>query len=198
MPHSEPLIDRMIKEAVQYLLDARTQALTVAALSQRTGVDLAVLHTLFADDHALSEAVGNYVAIQLTDAMSRAVAAAPCGDNRAALIALGAAHVAWARKNRELYGVVSARLLMTDGGSWAFHRYDSSFVPLVRQFLGETHGQTTRRAAMARSFIFGITALALEERLDVWLRPDSSIDHEMMATISDFVDMLLSWVPRQH
>ena len=40
--------------------------------------------------------------------------------------------------------------------------------------------------------------MALEERLDVWLRPDSSIDHEMMATISDFVDMLLSWVPRQH
>lgn len=195
MPPSEPQIDRMINEAIQCLLEVRAHRLTVEELAERTGVELSALHTLFPDDRALTEAVGNYVAVQLADAMSRAVATAPPGDNRAALIALATAYVTWARQNRGLYGIVSERLLTTDGGAWAFHRYDASYVPLVRRFLGETDGRASHRAAIGRSFLFGITTLALEDRLGVWMRPGAPAEDEMAATIADFIDMLMAWQP---
>ncbi|WP_134724684.1 TetR/AcrR family transcriptional regulator [Paracoccus luteus] len=195
MPPSEPQIDRMINAAIQCLQEVRAHRLTVEELAERTGVEVSALRTLFADDRALTEAVGNYVAVQLTDAMSRAVATARPGDNRAALIALATAYVTWAQENRGLYGIVSERLLTTDGGAFAFHRYDASFVPLVRRLLGETEGRASHRAAIGRSFMFGITTLALDNRLEVWMRPGTSAGDEMAATITDFIDMLMAWQP---
>src|SRR5690606_14595415 len=83
----------------------------VDEVADRAGIPRSEARAIFPEDAVLNESVAGYAMVQLADALTRALIAAPPGDNRAALIAISQAYVDWARGNRALYGAIATRLL---------------------------------------------------------------------------------------
>ena len=71
-------------------------------------------------------------------------------------------------------------------------RYDASFVPLVCRFLGEDPQQPTRKLAIARALISGLTQLTLAGHFDLWMKQGGDLNTELRATIEAGVRMLLT------
>lgn len=191
---SEPTImKRMVTAAVDYLHECHDRTVELTEIAARAGVPMDSAREVFADDDALDEAIGTYGILQLSDVVTRALVAVPQGDPRASLIALATAYLTWAQANRKLYYVLTTQLVQPRRTDSVIRLYDASFVPLVRRFLGEQDpARATRRAAMARSFLFGLTDLALEDHLDLWLLPNEDTQAELIATIEDFVTLILA------
>ena len=189
-------MDRLLLSAVDQLSAIPTFRVRVDEVADRAGIPRQKARAIFPDDAALNEALAGIAMVQLADAMTRALVAAPSGNNRAALIGLCEAYVDWARRNRVLYGAIANRVLQPSGADSIVRRYDASFAPLVRRYLSEDKpGTRTRRAALARAALFGLTDLILEQREDTWLPPHQDLDAEISATIAELVDTLLAAVP---
>ncbi len=186
-------MDRLLHSAVDQLRELPAFRVRVDEVADRAGIPRGEARAIFPEDAALNESLAGFAMVQMADAMTRALIAAPSGDNRAALIGLSEAYVNWARRNRALYGAISSRLLQPSDADSIVRRYDASFAPLVRRYLGEdSPGTSTRRAALARAALFGLTDLVLERRETIWLLPHQNLDAEISATIAELVDMLLA------
>ncbi len=189
-------MDRLLHSAVDQLREIPTFRVRVDEVADRAGIPRQEARAIFPEDAALNESLAGFAMVQMADAMTQALIAAPGGDNRAALIGLSEAYVNWARRNRALYGAISSRLLQPSGADSIVRRYDASFAPLVRRYLSEDKpDNTTRRAALARAALFGLTDLILERRETIWLLPHQDLDAEISATIAELVDLLLTGRP---
>ena len=185
-------VDRMVHAAVERLHESRNITVNLADIAAFAGVELDAAKALFPDDDALDEAIGSFGIMKLSDAMNRALIAAPRGDNRAALIALANAYIDWARDNRSLYYVLTTRLMQPRRVNSIVRKYDAGFVLLVRRFFGDDDVAPTRRAAIARAFLYGFTDLVLEDHLELWMLPNDDPAAEVRATVEEFVDILLN------
>ena len=188
---STATVDRMVHAAVTMLERCRVTTVEVDEIADAAGIDRAAARQIFPDSDALDEAIGTYGVLKLSDALNRALVAVPSGDNRGSLIALGQAYVRFARQNPTLYNVLTTIILQPKRTNTLVHKYDASFVPLVRRLLDETDEAPSSRAGMARAFLYGMTDLALGNHLSLWL-PEGE-DHEagVDRLIVDFVDMLV-------
>lgn len=190
------VMDRLLHSAVDQLREVPAYLVKVDEVADRAGIPRSEARAIFPEDAVLNESVAGYAMVQLADALTRALIAAPPGDNRAALIAISQAYVDWARGNRALYGAIATRLLQPSNADSIVRRYDASFAPLIRRFLGEDGPDTTtRRAAIARATLFGLTDLILERRENIWLLPNPDFNAEISATIVEFVDILIASLP---
>ena len=195
--HSSAM-DLMVAAAVSHLHECEIKCVEVDEIARRAGIDSVTARTIFPTDDALGKAVDTYGMLRLSDAINKASVAAPPGDGRSALIGMMQAYVDWARANPMLYLMLSTRTLQFPGSPGIVRRYDASFVPLIRRYLGETEDvSATRRAAMLRSFLSGLTHIVLDAHLPLWSLPNDNPDAEIAATIEDFVDMLLTAPPAQ-
>lgn len=191
-------MDRMVAAAVARLQECESQSADVGDIARRIGVDIDAARSVFPTDAVLAEAVDTYGIVQLADAITQALVAAPPEDNRAALIALFTAYLNWARENPKLYSTLLIRTLQSTDHSSILRRYDASFVPLVRRYLGETEGvPPTRRATFVRALLLGLGHLAADGHLWLWTPPHEDAEAELSATVIDFVDMLLAAGPAQ-
>lgn len=180
------LSDRIVAAAVSHLEDCWSESIDLNDVARRMGVEPELVSSIFPDSAALNEAVCMVGVARLSDRMNRELVAAPT-DPRGALTALAWGYVSWARDNPRLYRIVSGPL---DDNALA-RRYDASFVPLIRRFLGETEGSSSRRLAIARSLISGVTQLVLAGHFDLWMPEGSDLDTELRASIAEGVDLLI-------
>ena len=194
--HSSAM-DLMVTAAISHLQDSGRRSIHVDEIAQHAGVDAAAARRMFPTDEALGEAIDTYGMLRMSDAINKALVAAQPGDSRSALFGLMQAYVDWARANPMLYMALATRTLQFPGSPNIVRRYDASFVPLVRRYLGEMHGAETRRAAMLRGFLLGLAHLVLDDHLPLWTLPNNDAEAEITATIKDFVDMLLEAAPPQ-
>lgn len=192
---TDSMIDRMILAAIDQLHERRVTRIDMADVARRVGIDLDVARTMFKDEDALDEAIGTFGIARLADEMTRALVAVPIGDDRASLIALARAYIHFALENPKLYCVLTTQVLQPRQTDSIARLYDASFVPLVRRFLGETDCPPSRRAVIARAFLYGFTDLALEDHLELWLPSTGDSEADLMATVEDFVDLLLAAGP---
>lgn len=195
--HSSTM-ELMVAAAISHLRDCETQSVDVDEIARRAGVDAVTARTIFPSDDALGEAIDTYGILRLSDAITRALVAAAPGDHRAALVAMIQAYLGWARANPMLYLVLATRTIQFPGTPNILRRYDASFVPLVRRYLGESGDlPSTRRAAMLRAFLLGLAHLVLDDHLPLWTLPNDDAEAEIRATIEDFVDLMLATTPAQ-
>lgn len=192
---STSTVDRMVDAAVRCLHAHRGVRVSVAEVAAEAGVPQEVAEHLFPDDQALDEAIGSFGIMKLSDAMNRALVVVAPGDNRAALAAIACSYLLWARDNRDLYYVLTTQMMQPQRVNSIVRKYDASFVTLVRRFLGESDAAPTRRAAIARAFLYGFTDLALDDHLELWMLPHTDVIAELRATIEDFIDILLGPAP---
>lgn len=185
-------MDLMVATAISHLQECQTKSIDVEEIARRAGVDPAVARKVCPTNEALGTAIDTYGMLRMSDAINKALVAAPAGNNRSALIGLVRAYLDWARANPMLYLVLATRTMQFPGSHNIVRRYDASFVPLVRRYLGESEdAPATRRAAMLRGFLLGLAHLVLDDHLPLWTMPNGDAEGEITATIEDFVDMLL-------
>lgn len=184
-------VDRMVQAAVDQLYSCRVTTVDVDEIAHLAGIDIEIARRIFPDNDALDEAIGTYGVLRLSDALNRALVAAPTDDNRSALIALALAYIRWARDNRELYYVLTTIILQPKHTNSIVHKYDAGFVPLVRRFLGEDDQDASCRAGIARAFLYGMTDLTMSTHLRLWMRPGHGAEAEIEAMVVTFIDMLM-------
>lgn len=188
----------MVTTAVSHLQECQSRLIDVEEIARQAGVDPVTARTVCPTDEALGNAIDTYGMLRMSDAINTALVAAPPGDSRAALIAMMQAYMDWARANPMLYMVLATRTLQFPGSPNIVRRYDASFVPLVRRYLGEAEdAPETRRATVLRGFLLGLAHLVLDDHLPLWTLPNDDPEAEIRATVEDFVDMLLRAAPSQ-
>lgn len=184
-------VDRMVHAVVKELHNCRVISVDVAEAARLADVDPDTARHLFPDNDALEEAVASFGIMKLSDAMNRALLAVPADDSHAVLGAMARAYVRFALDNRELAHVLTQRLMQTDRTNSIVWRYDRGFVPLVRRFLGEPDENPSRRATMARAFLFGLTDLAVHGHFELWKTEGADYMADIDATIDDFSTLIL-------
>lgn len=190
--HSSTM-DLLVDAATSYLQECQTRSIDVEEIARRAGVDPALARTVCPTNEDLGVAIDTYGMLRASDVINKALVAAQPGDNRGALIGLIRAYLDWARANPMLYLTLATRTIQFPGENNIVRRYDASFVPLVRRYLGESEdAPSTRRAAVLRGFLLGLAHLALDGHLSLWTLPNVDVEAEITATIEDFVDLLLS------
>ena len=188
---SPSTVDRMVQTAVVRIHASHIKSIDVAEIARLAGIDPAEAAHIFPDNDAMDEAIGSFGIMKLSDMMNGALAATPPGDGRAALKALARAYVRFSLENRELAHVVNVRLMQSDRTNSVVRRYDAGFAPLVRQLLGETDANPSRRAVIARAFIYGLTDLTVDGHFELWKQKGAGYLEDVDATIEDFVDLLM-------
>ena len=190
---SSTVMDLMVAAAVDQLLECQASFADVERIARRAGIEPGPAREVCPSDDALAEAVDTYGIVKLSDAITKALVAAPPGDNRAALIGLIQAYLDWARRNPAMYSVLLARIMRSGGAPSILRKYDASFVPLAHRYLDEPKGApATRRAAFLRAMLLGLGHLAIDGHLALWTLPNDDPEAELSATVADFVDMLLA------
>lgn len=192
---STSTVDRMVQTAVVRIHASHVKSIDVAEIARLAGIDPAEAAHIFPDNDAMDEAIGSFGIMKLSDMMNGALAGTRPGDARAALKALAGAYVRFSIENRELAHVINVRLMQTDRTNSVVRRYDAGFVPLVRQLLGESGANPSRRAVMARAFIYGLTDLAVDRHFELWKQEGIDYLDDVDATIDDFVELLMGPPP---
>lgn len=181
------MADRIIEAAVLYLDECLNDSIRLDVVAQRLGIEPDAVRSMYPDQDALEEAVALFGVMRLSDWLNRALVAAP-EEPGGALAALAWSYLSWARENPRLYIIVTRP---TEKNEIA-RRYDASFVPLICRFLGEDPQQPTRKLAIARALISGLTQLTLAGHFDLWMKQGGDLNTELRATIEAGVRMLLT------
>lgn len=181
------MADRIIEAAVLHLEECRNDSIELDIVAQRLGVETDAVRSIYPTQDALEEAIGLFGVMRLSDWMNRELVAAP-DEPGGALAALAWGYLSWARENPRLYMIVTRPAEKNE----IARRYDASFVPLICRFMGEDPQQPTRKLAIARALISGLTQLTLAAHFDLWMKQGGDLDTELRATIEAGVRMLLT------
>ena len=184
----DTMADRIIEAAVLHLEECCNDSIELDSIAGRLGVEPEVVRSIYPDRDTLEEAVANFGLTRLSDWMNRELAGAAPADAAEIMVVLGWGYLSWARANPRFYMIISR----PGRGNEISRRYDASFLPLLCRFLGETSEQPTRRLAVARALISGLTQLTLIGHFDLWMKQGGDLDTELRATIAAGVRMLLT------